>query len=361
MRYVPIERVEAGMLLAQSIFDDSDKVLMEAYAELTAEQIDRLTEKGYSGVYIEDELSKDIEIQDTISRQLRNNAVKSLKGCDIDQTMNIAESIVEEIISKKTFSLDMIDLRSFDEYTYRHSVNVAVLATIIGMGMELDSRDLVNLCAAAILHDLGKLEIDERILNKPGKLTEEEFAVMKQHPVRSYELLKAKWTIPAETKEAVLFHHENEDGSGYPNGISGEQIPLYAKIIHVVDVYDALTSKRPYKKPYSPSEAMEYLMGGCGKLFDHEIVRAFMTKVPLYQKGMNVALSTGETAIVVENSRRNNMRPIVRLSDGTRLDLNDGKRLNITILGIPGEDILEGDKLIQYEKNRNDNKKYSNV
>lgn len=358
MRYVPIEGAKEGMMLAQSIFDDSDRVLIGAYVELTKDYIEKLAARGYPGIYIEDELSKDIEIQDTISRQLRNNAVKSLKECNIDQAMDVAEAIVDEIISKKTISLDMVDLRSFDEYTYRHSVNVAVLATVVGMGKGLNSKELVNLCAAAIFHDLGKLEVATEILNKPGRLTEEEFEVMKQHPVMSYELIKSKWNISSTTKNAVLSHHENEDGSGYPNGLEREQIHLYAKIIHVVDVYDALTTRRPYKKPYSPAEAMEYLMGGCGILFDQKIVKVFLKKVPLYPKGATVALSTGETAIVVKNDKRNNLRPVVRLEDGTEMDLSEWDYLNITILGMPGEEILAGDNLLRYEENRNRNKKH---
>ncbi len=358
MRYIPIERVKPGMMLAQSIFDDSDRVLIGAYVELTKDYIEKLAARGYPGVYIEDELSKDIEIQDAISRQLRNSAVKSLKECNIDQTMSIAGAIVEELMNKKTISLDLVDLRSFDEYTYRHSVNVAVLATVVGMGMGLTTKELVNLCAAAIFHDLGKLGIAEEILNKPGRLTEEEFTVMKHHPVLSYELIKTKWNISSTTKKAVLSHHENEDGSGYPNGLEREEIHLFAKIIHVVDVYDALTTRRPYKKPYSPAEAMEYLMGGCGILFDQKVVKIFMRRVPLYQKGTAVALSTGDIAIIVENHRKNNMRPVVRLENGKEMDLSDWDYLNITIVGVPGEEVLAGDNLLRYEEKRNCDKKH---
>ncbi len=358
MRFIPIDRVKPGMVLAQSIFDDSACVLLGAYVELTKEYIEKLTERGFPGIYIEDELSKDIEIQEAISNTLRNEAVRSLRDCDIDQAMNVAQKIVEELLNKKTVSLDMIDLRSFDEYTYRHSVNVAVLSTVVGMGMGLSTKELINLCAAAIFHDLGKLEIAEEILNKPGRLTDEEFAIMKQHPVLSYELIKSKWNISSTTKKAVLSHHENEDGSGYPHGLERDQIHLYAKIVHVADVYDALTTRRPYKKPYSPAEAMEYLMGGCGILFDQKIVKAFMRKVPLYPKGATVLLSTDESALIVENQKQNNMRPVVRLEDGTQIDLNDWDQLNVTIVGVPGEEVLAGDNLLEAEELRKRDKKH---
>lgn len=358
MRFIPIDRVKPGMVLAKAIYDDADCVLLGAYVELTKEYIVKLVERGFPGIYIEDELSKDIEIQEAISNTLRNEAVRSLRDCNIDQGMNVAQKIVEELLNKKTVSLDMIDLRSFDDYTYRHSVNVAVLSTVVGMGMGLTPKELINLCAAAIFHDLGKLEIAEEILNKPGRLTDEEFAVMKQHPVMSYELIKGKWNISSTTKKAVLSHHENEDGSGYPHGLERDQIHLYAKIVHVADVYDALTTRRPYKKPYSPAEAMEYLMGGCGILFDQKIVKAFMKKVPLYPKGATVLLSTDEVALIVENQKHNNMRPIVRLEDGREIDLNDWEQLSVTIVGVPGEEILAGDNLLEAEEERNRSRKH---
>ena len=358
MRFIPIDRLKPGMLLAQSIYDDADCVLLGAYVELTKDYIARLVERGFPGVYIEDELSKDIEIQEVISNTLRNEAVRCLRDCNIDQALNVAEKIVEELLNKKSVSFDMVDLRSFDDYTYRHSVNVAVLSTAVGMGMGLSAKELINLCAAAIFHDLGKLEIPEEILNKPGRLTDEEYAVIKRHPVLSYELIKGKWNISSTTKKAVLSHHENEDGSGYPHGLESDQIHLYAKIVHVADVYDALTTKRPYKKPYSPAEAMEYLMGGCGILFDQKIVKAFMKKVPLYPKGSTVLLSTDKAALIVENQKQNNMRPVVRLEDGMQIDLNDWEQLSVTIVGVPGEEALAGDNLLEAEKLRKSNKKH---
>ncbi len=357
MRYIPMEQVESGMVLAKAIYDEADRVLIGAYIELTQDYISKLTEIGYEGVYIEDELSGNIEIQEAIARQLRNNAVESLKECNIDKAVEIAEAIVEQLIGSTIISLDLVGLRSFDEYTYRHSVNVAVFSTVVGMGIGLSSSELIDLCAAAILHDIGKLLVGDEILNKPTRLTDEEFAIMKQHTTMAYELLKGKWSISAKTKKGVLLHHENEDGSGYPYGLKGEDIHLYAKIIHVADVYDALTTKRPYKNPYSRAEAMEYLMGGCGVLFDKEIVSCFIERVPIYPKDTKIVLSTGESGIVVKNHRRNNLRPIVRLENGKEMDLSDTTNLSITIVGIHGQEITSGDKLIQMERERDRNKK----
>lgn len=333
MRYIETGKVEPGMILGKGIYDFSDRILLADGKMLTEELINRLAELGYAGIYIEDELSKDIRIQGAISTELRNAAVRSLQELNLEKALEFAEKIVDQILEAKTVSLDLMDMRSFDDYTYRHSVNVAVLSTVIAMGMEYGREDLIDLCVSAVFHDLGKMLIDKDILNKPGKLNPQEFEIMKQHPQLSYDMLAEKWNIPARVRMGALCHHENEDGSGYPKGLTGEKIHPFAKIIHVTDVYDALSSKRPYKEACSFSEALEYLMGGCGTMFDKKVVEAFLNYVPVYPKGSMVELSDGREALVVENYPRNLLRPQLRLTDGTTLDLLKGREnWNLTIL-----------------------------
>lgn len=353
MRYITVDKAEAGMMLAKTIYDNDDRVVVGCGIVLTADYIEKLAERGYGGFYIEDELSKDIHIEETISMELRSRAVKGLKEVDIDATIDVAKSIVEQLQSAKTLSLDMIDLRNFDDYTYKHSVNVAVLSTVIGMGLDLREQDLVDLCAGAMLHDLGKLNIDPEIINKPGFLTAEEYEMVKNHSRLSYDLIKDKWNVSATSKAAVLEHHENEDGSGYPLGLQGKDIHRYARIIHVADVYDALTTKRPYKKPYSIPEAMEYLMGSCGRLFDKRMVEAFMSYVPIYPRGISIRLSNGEEGIVIENSRFRTLRPIVRLFNGTTYDLfGDESLRNVTILAARDDGTASREEVQENEKHR---------
>lgn len=333
MRYIETGKVEPGMILGKGIYDFSDRILLADGKMLTEELINRLAELGYAGIYIEDELSKDIRIQGAISTELRNAAVRSLQELNLEKALEFAEKIVDQILEVKTVSLDLMDMRSFDDYTYRHSVNVAVLSTVIAMGMGYGREDLIDLCVSAVFHDMGKMLIDKDILNKPGKLNPQEFEIMKQHPQLSYDMLAEKWNIPARVRMGALCHHENEDGSGYPKGLTGEKIHPFAKIIHVTDVYDALSSKRPYKEACSFSEALEYLMGGCGTMFDKKVVEAFLNYVPVYPKGSMVELSDGREALVVENYPRNLLRPQLRLTDGTTLDLLKGREnWNLTIL-----------------------------
>ena len=332
MRYVDIGEAKPGMCLAYDLYDSMGRTMVGRGCELTEAYIGKLSEYGFSGVYIDDELSKDIYIEDAISEKLRTEGIKCIEHCDIDQCAGIAAKIIEELLQKEQVSLDMMDLRSYDDYTYAHSVNVAVLCCVIGMGMQMSERDLNYLVMSALLHDLGKLSIPKEILNKPGRLTPEEYQIMKTHSTLSYQLLSDRWDISAHVKQTVLLHHENYDGSGYPQGLVGGEQSLFVRILHVADVYDALTSKRPYKKPYSPYEAVEYLMGACGIMFDKSIVETFLEYVPLFPKGTKVNLSDGRTALIFENSGAHNLRPILVLEDGKKLDLMDNSNLNITIL-----------------------------
>ena len=185
-------------------------------------------------------------------------------------------------------------------------------------------------------------------MKKPARLTMAEYRQVQEHARYSYDILNENLFISARTKQGVLHHHENEDGTGYPDRLVGDEIPPYAKIIHVADVYDALTSKRPYKKPYALSEALEYLMGGSNVLFDREVVEAFIKAVPVYAKGIEVTMTNGERAIVVENTS-NPLRPIVRfIKSGKDIDLsNDKDYISVTIAP---HTVVENDFTSVYEK-----------
>jgi len=330
MRYIHINMAKPGMQLARLILDSNNRVLLGTNTPITGEQISKIKERGFAGIYIEDELSKDIIIEEMISEELKNRAVRALRECNIDESLEVAQKIVEQILSSDTISLDLIDLRTFDDYTYRHSVNVCVLSTVIGINLGFNMSNLVKLGTAAILHDLGKLLIDPQILNKPSMLTAGEYEIIKQHPKLCYDLLQQRYCIDNIIKNGILHHHENQDGSGYPSGLEANKIPEISRIIHVADVYDALTSKRPYKKPYAVSEAIEYLMGGCDILFDRNIVEIFLRFVPVFPKGTMVEMSDNRQALIVQNTS-NPLRPIIRFEDGTDVNLlEDVNYQNVT-------------------------------
>ena len=331
MRYVPLREAEPGMVLAADLYDSVGRTLIGCHCELTESYLEKLEAYGFDGIYIEDKLSEGITIESVITPQLRQEGQERIRACDIDGCKLIARRMVEEILSCGNVSLDLTDLRSYDDYTYAHSVNVAVYCGVIGMGMGMSEVELGHLVTAALLHDLGKLQIPDEILNKPGRLTQEEYLIMKSHATLSYQIISERWDISAHIKEAVLHHHENVDGSGYPDGLEGAQQTMFTRILHVADVYDALTSRRPYKEPYAPYEATEYLMGGCGIMFDREVVETLLKYVPLYPKGTMVTLSDGREAIIYENFGVHNLRPVVRLMDGELLDLSNEANYHITL------------------------------
>ena len=332
MRYVSLKDAEPGMSLAYDLFDSYGRTLISSNARLTTAYISKLEKLGFDGVYIQDELSQGIEIEAVITPELRAEGLASVRTQNIDKCQDVAKDIVEQIASKGKLSLDLTDLRTFDDYTYAHSVNVAVYSCVIGLGLKLEADDLKNLVMASLLHDFGKMSIAAEIINKPERLSAEEFSIMKSHAERSYEMIKNRVGISAQIKQAVLYHHENEDGSGYPHGVDGSELSLYTKILHVADVYDALTSKRPYKRPYSPYEASEYLMGACDIMFDKRVVEAFLRYVPLFPMGTTVLLSDGREAIIYDNTGNRNLRPILKTMDGRILDLESSENLNITII-----------------------------
>lgn len=334
MRYVVIEKAKPGMVLARPVYDDSNRILLGGGNILNEDKIAKLEYRGFAGVYIEDELSKDIDIKEVITDDLRNLGIDALKKGDMEAVILVAECIVDRILNNSGISIELVDLRSYDEYTYRHSVNVAVLSTVVGLGMGFSQEELQELCIAGVLHDIGKLAVSPNLVRKPARLTRAEYEEIKEHPVLSYELLKNRLEISERIKRVVLQHHENEDGSGYPYQLKGDEIDVFAKIIHVADVYDALTSKRSYKSAYAFSEAIEYIMGANGILFNPEVVMIFTRYVAVYPKGTTVTLSDGREAIVIENTN-NILRPKIRLMNGVHVDLSDElSYMNLTIASV---------------------------
>ena len=355
MRFIPIDAISPGMILGRDIIGTNTETaaMLVKGTILTEEYVNYIINQGYSGVYISDRISEDIVVNEAISDELFRSGIEAVKNENIGHIINVSTGIVNEIMSQEQVNVDLIDLRSFDDYTFHHSVNVAVFAVIVGKKMGLSETDINYLSQAAICHDLGKMSIPEEILNKPGKLTDEEYEIIKTHPQKSMEILDKNRTISAVVKQAVFFHHENENGSGYPMKRIGDKIPLLAKIIHAVDVYDALTSRRPYKEPYAPADAFEYLKGGCDILFDRAVVDAMLQTLPAYPPGIDVKLSDGREAIVYAHTS-DALRPKGKdKSTGEIIDLSEPGYSDILITesGVMPSDYVGELELINEIKN----------
>lgn len=333
MRFVPAASLIPGMMMARDILcNNSNAAMLKKGVLLTEKAIEYIQGAGYMGAYISDTLSADVELEEAVSQQVIMKGLDAVASGNVGSIIGVATDIVADITSKKDVSVDLFDLRSYDDYTFHHSVNVGVFAVAVGSKMGLLEAELKNLSIAGICHDLGKIKIPDEIINKNGKLTDEEFAEIKSHPKYSFDILQENRMVPSIVRQAVLYHHENENGTGYPYGKEGDEIPIFAKIIHAVDVYDALTSRRAYKEPFAPADAFEYMNNGIDNLFDREVVNAMNEVIPAYPPGIDVILSNGEEALVIGHTT-NALRPRIRLlKTGANINLMDEQYAELKIV-----------------------------
>lgn len=327
MRFVPTGCIRNGMVLGKSIYNASGEMLLCEGKEVIPLYIERLHKLGINGVYVDDIISKDIEIQNVVSDEVRLKAVQGIKKilvhsindnanekvAAVDQAKQLVEEIMAEIIKNGNLMVNMVDLKVFDEYTYYHSVNVAVLSTVVGVAIGMNHRDLFALGLASLLHDLGKVFLDKNTINKPGQFSEQELFDVQRHSELGYSYLRGMYDIPVKSSLGVLHHHERYNGCGYPKGLKGTEISLFGRIIAVADVFDALVSDRPYRKALLPSDAMEHIMGNGGIHFDPDIARIFSMKVAPYPLGTAVELSNGFIGLVIENYEGFGLRPSVKI------------------------------------------------
>lgn len=355
MRLISITNVLPGMVLAKPILSESGVVLVGKDAELTSRMIKTLQMMGIEHLYIRTPYTDDIEIHDIISPETRRRAYQQIKEAFREfETYNskkyifssgkmersfrpVLENIISELVEQKKV-LDLVStLYISDQEVYTHSFNVTVYATALAIREGLNQKQLLEFGIGAILHDIGKVGIPPEILNKPGKLTTEEFEQIKKHAEYGFELLRKQEHIPLIAAHMAFQHHERIDGTGYPRGLSGPEIHPFAKILAVSDVYDALTCHRVYRRAMLPHDALEILYAGSGTQFEQSYVESFRNTVAAYPIGLTVTLSTGEIGVVVDYNQSLPSRPIVRVikdaeqADITPYEIDLSKKLNITI------------------------------
>lgn len=353
MLFITNKYLRPGMILAKDIYlynnNNFNALLLTKGQVLNNTFINRIAYHEIDGAYIENEAFSDIIVDSYIDDSLRANSLKKVKDvyyefkmCSgkintgtIKQLSSIVNDLITELLYKDDLTYNIIDFKNFDNYTYQHCLNVAVLGISTGVSLGLGENMLHDLGMAGLLHDIGKMMIPIEILNKPSKLTEEEFEIMKTHPANAVNQLKDM--VSHNVLAAIQSHHEKLDGTGYPHGLSGNNIHHLAKILAVCDVYDALTSDRSYRMTAFPSEVIEYIMGCADTHFDYEILKKFLKVIVAYPVGTFVKLSDKNVAVVVKNNSENIMRPVIRIinKDGTVGEdvdlLYDLNSMNITI------------------------------
>jgi len=213
--------------------------------------------------------------------------------------------------------ISLVRLKSSDDYTYMHSVAVCALMVSLGRQLELSEIEIKQAGLAGLLHDVGKAAIPAEVLNKPGALTAEEFNLVKRHPELGYELLLKGQVKDEIALDVCLHHHEKIDGSGYPHKLNGDQISLFAKMGAVCDVYDAVTSNRPYKAGWDPGTSL-HTMAQWKNHFDENVFKAFVKSVGIYPIGTMVMLKSSRLGVVIDQSPQNLLTPIVKVFFSTK-------------------------------------------
>jgi len=288
--YVPQGRRE-GMLKESQLFEEVDIDVFEGYDDIKEES---------------KQLFDSIAGSDTINEEATSGILDTID----EKLESVDHSVIIQSINQ---------IREVDEYLHTHSVNVSLLNGMVGKWKKLDDESVSDLTKVGLLHDIGKLKISPAILNKPAKLTTEEFAEVKNHAFYSYEILEKSGETSEQVKLGVLQHHEKVNGRGYPNGLKSDEICEFARITAVSDVYDAMVAKRTYKDAHSPFTILAWFSDGRFSELDIEYVNLFLDCMVNELKGKNVLMSDGSIAEVLYVNALNYEYPIVKIGDNVMM------------------------------------------
>lgn len=323
MRRVRVDDLETGMVVGRNIYSSDSRILLSAGVKLNNKYITRLKEIGIYSVYINDEIFGEIDFPEIISESTRIKAVKTVKDnfqliekerhLNIHQVKDLVDDLIDQITDRSEVLLSLMDVSSYDDYTFAHSLNVSIISLIIGISLMYDKSKLIELGIGALLHDIGKTKIDKKILNKREVLTQEEFQEIKKHPENGFNILRKHKEISLLSSHVAYQHHERWDGTGYPRGICGEDIHEYARIVAAADVYDALMGDRPYRPPFTVDKAVDTVKNMMGTYLDPQIANIMIANIAVYPVGTLVELSTRDIAVVVMVKKLNPTRPAVRI------------------------------------------------
>jgi len=242
------------------------------------------------------------------------------KAVDTASAQKLVEEIADSVSRNPGALISLARLKTADDYTYMHSVAVCALMIALAKQLGLDPAQTRSLGIAGLLHDLGKAMMPMDVLNKPGKLTDEEFAIIKTHPEEGYKLLLSSTGADEIALDVVLHHHEKTDGSGYPKRLKDTEISLHAKMGAVCDVYDAITSNRPYKAGWDPAESLRRMAEWANGHFDPTVFQAFVKSLGIYPIGSLVKLKSGRLGLVIEQSPKSLLTPSIKVFYSTRSD-----------------------------------------
>ncbi|MCT4593982.1 MAG: HD-GYP domain-containing protein [Anaeromicrobium sp.] len=333
MKKIYLSEMEEDMILAKDILGPYDQLLIARGTRLSENVTDKIKELGVRYIYVIADFHKE-ESQDDYKkrikeeRQLKEKYADSLnKFKDVYNEVQLGKKIetkiveesvnglVENVVLNNNVLKRLRETHVVDDYTYTHSINVCVLATMIGKWLNYSQEKLDKLAMAAFLHDIGKAKIKKEILNKPGRLTREECSEMKRHAEYGYKLVQNDDKLDFNICCGILQHHERFDGSGYPYGLKSERIHEFARIIAIADVFDAMTSERSYKDKESPFKVAEEIENEAYDKLDPYICNIFLWNISKFYVGNIVKLSDGKIGEIVLVNKQRPTRPLIKVGE----------------------------------------------
>ena len=347
MRLVSIDMLKPEMKIARAVYQQGALILPVGRKNVDR-YVNSLRNMGIEYVYVEDDKSEGIKIPDAIAERTRTHCKQVLQDTiqqfsitDKLETKGLEEcvnKVITEIMKNPDVQVSLNDIASNDEYTYTHSVSTMVYALMIARKLNYSEQKLYILGLGTLLHDVGKMLIDRKVMFKEGQLTNQEFEYVKMHSLYGYQTLQRIHALPEQARLIAYMHHERLDGSGYPQGLRGDELNEYIRIVSIADVYDALTTDRCYRKKWPANKAMDFLMERSEKEFDPVLVGLFTQQLAIYPNGSLVRLSNRYMGIVSKQNKGMPLRPYVRViqnangEDIVPYELNLMKELSVTII-----------------------------
>lgn len=350
-RRLPTDQLEIGMIVAEDVITPSGIMLIPAYTILTQRHIFRMQLYQILSVVVKGNAKSQVDLTDDYEGEsiiktdphfiefensyhecvsmlkVQLDSISKGNSFDSSELYSVSTALLSTLDSSSSLFRYLHHLRVHDDYTYFHCLNVSLLCHVFGSWLQLDREILKNLTISGLLHDIGKLSIGLDVLNKPSKLTEDEFSLIKKHTILGYEMVKDA-PLPESVKLGILMHHEKFDGSGYPYGLKMDQIHTFGKIISIVDIYDAMTSERTYHKRFSPFKVIRMFEQEAYGVLDTYLLIRFLKNIADNYLGCTAKLSNGEKGKIVFISPKSPSRPIIQL-DHSMLDMQSNHQLEI--------------------------------
>ncbi len=351
MRKIPVSKLQSGMILGKSLYSANGNILLSAGCELNPSYAKRLQALGFPTVIVIDSYCRDIEFPDIVSDRTRIDGIVTLRRAfeearkynkvDTKLIKDLVNRLADEVLQNRQLLFEFPDVRSYDSYLFAHCLNVCILSLRIGMALNYNEVQLRDLGVGAVMHDVGSMYVDPKVVEKPGRLSPEEFSQIQQHSIKGFNLLRDQKDVNLLSAHVAFQHHERIDGTGYPRALKNTDICEFARIVAIADFFDALTSERKHRKAYSNSKAVEMIKEEAGMKTDNLLTELFLKNVAMYSTGSLLELNSGEIGVVISNRRHHQDRPLVRiLTDNRKSPVNPENVQEVELAKEPGMQII---------------------